>query len=110
MQKQNIKTGKRSKRLVIIISIIIVVILMIDIFMIGNVGYVVKWVECGRQPVVVHSTASYFHSQQREVTIIESPGALDIKGVPIPFIDSTLYCSLDEAGATVSTGTIVHYK
>ena len=111
MEKQKVKTKKNIKRRVVLITAILIVVLLFDVFMVGNVNYAVKWIQCGRRPVVVNlSTGVRFGAEPSVVTIRENPGFFDAKDVPFPFIDSTLYCSVDEAKASISSNVQIQYK
>ncbi len=111
MEKQKVANNKSRRRWLIVILIIIVLGLLFDIFMVGNIGYAVKWVECGQRPVVVRlSTGIRFGAEPIDVTVIEKPGFFDIKDVFSPLVDSKLYCNTEEAKASVSGFNQVEYK
>lgn len=111
MEKQKVKTNKNTKRWAIVISVFLILGMLFDIFMVGNLGYAVKWVECGQRPVVVRSSTGFLSTgQQMEVLIIEKPGFFDLKDILVPFVDSAIYCDVNQAKASVSGINQVEYK
>lgn len=110
MKKQKVISKKGTKRWIILIAVVLIITLLFDVFMVGNIGYVAKWIQCGRQPVVVHSNAFLSVGERKEFAVWEHPGFFDVKGVFIPFVDSSLFCNVNEFKSSVSSNVPIQYK
>lgn len=94
MQKQKVNVNKSGKRWVIIVSVVVILALLTDIFMIGNIAYLVKWAQCGSRPVVAGKTFSVgFGAAPEHVLIRENPGLFEAKQQ----ISGGFYCTIDQA-------------
>lgn len=94
MQKQKLKTSKSNRCWAIVVAVFVTVAVLIDVCIVGNIGYAIKWAQCGGRPVVAGRVFSVgFGAAPERVVIRENPGFFEAKRQ----VDGGYYCTIDQA-------------
>lgn len=92
-----LKTNAIGGRALTVGVILVIAILLLDLLSIGNTQYVVKWIKCGTQPVVVQRfTPMGFGASPTKTTILTEPGLLEEKVGSYLGSNTSLFCSTQE--------------
>lgn len=99
MQKNKPKKKLQTyQKWLIGLGVFLLLVLAWDVLLVGNIIYLVKWRECGSQPVVVRHPWSFgFGYEPQKTEIITHPGFFDEKRPIIVVADPSLNCSLEGA-------------
>lgn len=93
------KKPNHKKIVVICLLLVALFSLTYDILIGGNIAYGRKWMECGSKPVIMRSGKQLigFGGQAPSWNLYTNPGFFDEKVGHLTVVDSTLYCSVQQA-------------
>lgn len=78
-------------------TITAVTIMLADVFLVGNTQYVVTWLRCGEQPVVLYHPREIGFGYQNPSNIVRTnPSIFDSKDPIVDSLDASLHCRIQE--------------
>ena len=97
----------KKKVILIVVSIFALLAIANEVFILGNIPYLMKWHECGNKPYISSKNWSIgFGAQPTRVVVTNHPSYLDTKQAWLigDVNDTKMSCTLDEAKSYYTDG------